>query len=83
MVENSGKHIAGFAAVFVFNSARKRLVGGLCVVKKSESICINSLFYAIYRSYTFSIILPFFVVLFSCDCAFSLTRKFKVCSILG
>lgn len=44
MVENSGNHIAGFAAVLVFNSASKRLLGGLCLTKKSESVCINSLF---------------------------------------
>lgn len=44
MVENSGKHIMRLTPVFVFNSARKRLLAGLCVIKKSESICINSLF---------------------------------------
>lgn len=44
VVENSGKHMMRLAAVFVFNSACKRLLAGLRVIKKSESICINSLF---------------------------------------
>lgn len=41
MVEDSGKQVT-FAAVLVFNSAHKRLLGGLCVIKKSERIFINS-----------------------------------------
>lgn len=44
MIENSGKHIIRPAAVSVFNSALKRLLAGLCVIKNSESICINSFF---------------------------------------
>lgn len=43
MVENSGKHITGFDAVLVFNSALKGYWEDY-VQSKNESVCINSLF---------------------------------------